>query len=320
MHAMSANPPKIMLLGGIILDRYFEVERYPRPGGDALIQSAYDRVGGCCLNVAITLQNLGAMPYIVTQIGDDVVGRAIESYLVAQKLPSDYVRKAPGRHTGYCLNILERSGERTFFTHKGFEAEFPADTIPPTALQDFAFAYITGYYLLNRETAGQVLQLATALRDAGCRILFDPGALIGEMDPVHLQRILRSADWLVPNSAEWTTIRNTLDLGEDGPARLFEQGLRGVAVKRGTGGVEVLTPDSRSQVASLPVRCVDSTGAGDSFAGGLIYGLSSGSTPQEAAALGSACGAFTCTLAGPHGRFSAADIQHLIETIGKNDK
>lgn len=320
MHAMHANPPKILLLGGIILDRYFEVERYPRPGGDALIQSAYDRVGGCCLNVAITLQNLGAAPYIVTQIGDDVVGRAIESYLAAQELPSDYVRKAPGRHTGYCLNILERSGERTFFTFKGYEAEFPADAFSPAEFTDFAFAYITGYYMLHRGTAGQVLKLAGKLRNAGCRILFDPGALVGEMDPGHLREIIRSADWLAPNSAEWTTIRDTLALGDDASARLFEQGLRGLAIKSGAGGVDLLTPDLRSKVASLPVRCVDSTGAGDSFAGGLIYGLSSGSTPQEAAALGSACGAFTCTLAGPHGRFSPADIQNLIDTIGKNDK
>lgn len=305
------DPARVLLLGGIILDRYFEIEHYPAAGGDALIRNAYERVGGCCINVAVTLQNLGATPLIVSQVGDDDAGKSIERYLDAQGLPKDYIRKVPRSGSGYCLNILESSGERTFFTYRGCEDEFLLEWFPIMAMEEFAFVYITGYYLLQSQTAAQVIELAAKLRQEGCQVLFDPGALVSEVDRDHLKELLRCVDWLAPNTNELALIAAMLDARDDAPAWLFEQGVRGLAIKRGRHGVEVFTPAFTFAVKSLPVRCVDSTGAGDSFAGGLIYGLAYGYSLYEAVALGNACGALACTFIGPHARFSLNDVQNL---------
>ncbi len=307
MQTQSNAPVNILLLGGVILDRYFVVDRYPQAGGDALIQQSFDRVGGCCLNVAMTLKNLGAVPSIVNQLGNDEIGNKIEEYIGSQGLSTELMRRASGRPSGYCLSILDRSGERTFFTFKGCEEEFNRKSFAPGALEGFPFVYITGYYLINRQTAAAVLRLAHELRQDGCQILFDPGPLVGELDPDQLKGMLASADWILPNAKELEIIQEKLSLGDQIIERLLNGGVQGVVLKKGSQGVEVFTPTRRFTVNSLPVTVKDTTGAGDSFAGGLIYGLANGYALAEAVALANACGALTSTMVGPHGAFSLKD-------------
>ncbi len=308
MQKNSTGSAKALLAGGIILDRYFEVDRYPKAGYDALIHGSFDRVGGCSLNVAITLKNLGTIPYIVTKFGDDEIGLKIQQYVDSQGLSKACMLKAPGRQTGFCLTILDMTGERTFFTYRGCEAEFSLEEYPTQSFAGFDFAYLTGYFLLNRQTAEAVLKLAQQLRLNGCQVLFDPGALVGEMESAHLRELLMHSDWLVPNSNELAIIREKLYGCEDFPGWLLSQGLRGLVVKKGSQGVDVFTPTSSFTLTSLPIQSKDTTGAGDSFAGGLIHGLTHGYSLHDAVSLANACGAFTTTFIGPHGNFSMAEI------------
>ena len=231
------DPVQYLLLGGVILDRYFEVERYPQAGSDALIRRAYERVGGCCLNVAITLKNLGGRPSIANMVGDDEIGLKIASYIKGAGLGMTCMQTALGRQSGYCLNILDASGERTFFTLKGCEAELPPEVAALPRPVGFAFAYVTGYFLLNRQTAGAVLALVDGLRLDGCKVLFDPGALVGEIDPALLRGILQRSDWITPNSGELVILQERL--GVEQPATFFELGLTGIVLKKGSQGVEV---------------------------------------------------------------------------------
>ena len=309
---------KVLLLGGIIVDRYFEVDRYPHAGQDTLIQKSFDRVGGCCLNVAVTLKNLGSIPFIANKFGDDEIGTKIEQYLDSQALSKDCMTRASGRQTGYCLIILDRNGERTFFTYKGCEAEVPKNELLKQLSAGFAFAYITGYYLMNEITASAVLELTSRLRQSGCQILFDPGALVDEMGTSQLREFMIQSDWLVPNANEWAIMQKKLDYGENLIGWLFKHGVRGIVVKRGNLGVEVFTPTSSFELNSIPIVSIDTTGAGDSFAGGLIHGLSNGSSLYDAVSLANACGAFTATKIGPHAEFSLDDIQNLIKSSKDN--
>lgn len=315
-----ASPPNnVLLLGGIILDRYFEVENYPAAGQDALIRNSYDRVGGCALNVAVTLKNLGTIPYIVNRISNDEIGDKIDRYVQSLALHTDCMLTVPGRQTGYCLNILDKSGERTFLTFKGCEEQFALDDFSPVKDLKFSFAYITGYYLLNRQTASAVIQLAKQLQKTGCQIVFDPGPLVAKMEPGQLRELLHYTDWIIPNSAELTLIQNTLGIEGDILTWLLGQGVQKLALKKGSQGVDIITPASNFSAPGFPVNPIDTTGAGDSFAGGFIHGLANGYSLSEATTLANACGAFTTLIDGPHGHFSIADIQNFLATFKENN-
>lgn len=311
-------PAKTLLLGGIILDRYLEVDSYPQAGQDTLIRRSFDVVGGCCLNVAVTLKNLGSLPYIVNRFGDDEIGARIEQYVGSLALSKTCMQKLPGGQTGYCLTVLDRTGERTFFTYKGCEIGFSLEEFSSQLTADLSFVYITGYYLLDIQTTASVLELVRHLRQNGCQILLDPGPLVGEMDSIRLRELLMVSDWLVPNSNELAIIQNKIGVSGNLVNWLFDQGAHGAAVKKGNQGVDIFTPSSAFTIGGFPVDPVDTNGAGDSFAGGFIHGLANGYSLRQAAILASACGAFTTTIKGPHGVFSLEDINHFIATFKEN--
>ncbi|HEX7976762.1 MAG TPA: carbohydrate kinase family protein [Anaerolineales bacterium] len=304
----------VLLLGGIIIDRYFEVEVYPAPGQDTLIRNSYDKIGGCALNVAVTLNNLGSHPFIVSKRGDDEVGEKIEQYVRSIGLSTACIRTAPGQQTGYSLTIIDPAGERTFFTHKGVEKEFSSEMIPGDLLAGLAFAYVTGYYLLSQPTAGAVLELVEGLKQTSCQVVFDPGPLAGKIEPAQLQKMIALSDWIIPNVAELAIVHQVLGFPGDPLDWLLGHGARYVAVKKGEQGVDLHTGSSTQSIQGFRVKAIDTTGAGDSFVGGLIHGLIHHFDPVQAIELANACGAYTATIQGPHGIFSAEQLAQFIST------
>lgn len=308
---------KIILLGGILLDRYFEVDRYPAIGQESLIHQSFDRIGGCCLNVAITLNNLGNQPYIISQYGDDEAGKEIIQYMKSLGISTTWMAKSPGGITGYCLNILDRTGERTFFTARGCEADFPDRIFSPEMLSDISFAFITGYYLLKRKTASAVLELTNRLHKSKCRILFDPGPLVAEMETTHLRDLLMMTDWMAPNVRELAIIQKKLGINRDLKGWFFRQGGQGIVLKKGSHGAEIFTPSMNFKHNGFLMKPIDTTGAGDSFVGGFIHGLIHGYSLPQTVAMACACGAITTTIKGPHGIFSVKDIAHILSSGGE---
>ncbi len=307
-----SHQSKVLLLGGIIVDHYFEVDRYPASGQDAIILNSFDKIGGCALNVGVTLHNLGSIPYVVSKLGDDTVGQEIAHYVQSIPIPTSCLAIVPGGKTGYCHTILDQGGERTFLTYKGVEKEFSADSLPNDLLQNISFIYITGYYLLNRQSTAAVLALVKQLKRAECQILFDPGPLVAHIDPTQLQEVIALSDWTIPNSSELEFIQQALKFKTDPVKWLLDQGCQYVAVKKGAKGADIYSVASTFSFKGFRVKTVDTTGAGDSFAGGLIHALSNQLPATQAIEFASACGAYTATIEGPHGFFTLQEIEHFI--------
>ena len=302
---------KVLLLGGIITDHYFEVENYPGLGQDTLILNSFDKIGGCAINVAVTLNNLGSIPYIVSKLGDDQVGKKIWQYMQSLDLPTDCIVVIPGKNSGYCLTIIDRNGERTFFTYNGCEKEFSIKMLPVELLREISFVYISGYYLLNDLSTSMILEFLEGLRQNKCQILFDPGPLVGKIDPFQLLKMIGLSTWIVPNLSELAMIKLSLGIEADPVEWLLNQGCQYVVVKKGDQGVDFYSSGANLSLKSFRVKAIDSTGAGDSFAGGLIHALSNGENPTQALELAIACGAYIATIEGPHGIFTSEELKHF---------
>jgi sugar/nucleoside kinase (ribokinase family) len=103
------------------------------------------------------------------------------------------------------------------------------------------------------------------------------------------------------------------------PETFFELGLGGIVLKKGSQGVEVITPGERFSLQGMRVPAIDSTGAGDSFAGGWMHALAHEAALRQAALLANACGALSTTFEGPHGTFSMEELQDFMATYKDND-
>lgn len=187
------------IFGGIILDRYLEMETYPERGQDGLISSDFSMAGGCSINMAVTFNNLGGSAHMVSYLGTDSTGHEIVDYLDLHGLSRKYIKQVEG-DTGYCLVILEKDGERTFMTKKGVESAFEKELL----LEDIGNmknVMLTGYYLLS-ENAEELVRCLEEISSHCDNFLFDPGPLVDQIDPEHLKKVLVMANIITLNEVE----------------------------------------------------------------------------------------------------------------------
>ena len=293
---------EILLLGGLLLDRYFHIDRWPARGQDGFLQREESHVGGCSINMAVTIRNLGGEGVVVSCIGTDRAGEEILRYLEAHGLSTELVYALPGT-TGSCLVFSEPEGERTFLTHKGRETVFPPELARKVASFSPAWAGITGYYLLADDPGG-LMDCLEALHQGGTRFLFDPSPMVHQIDPEILARMVAISDILTPNSTELAPF------GADAGISALTGAGKTVILTRGGSGGTVYGADETFSYASAPCTPVDTTGAGDSFAGALLYALTRGLPLRQGIDLAARCAAKTCEISGPHGFWKLEGSNH----------
>lgn len=283
----------IVLFGGLLLDRYFHIDRWPARGQDGFLEREESFVGGCSVNMAATIHNLGGQAYIATCIGSDKTGQDILCYLEKHGLSRRLVHTVPGT-TGSCLVFSEPEGDRTFLTHKGVECAFPTAFAKNILSISPAWAGVTGYYLLGDKPA-EILDCLEELHRTGTKFLFDPSPMVGEIEPEILARMVKISDILTPNSSELTPFG-----GEQGILELAAAGAI-VVLTQGASGGAVYAPDQSFSYTSAPCTVVDTTGAGDSFSGALLYAMKNEYSIRQGVELAARCAAKTCEVCGPHG-------------------
>lgn len=299
-----------LILGGLVPDVYYRVDRWPQRGQDGFLSDETVMAGGCAVNMAVTAENLGVRAHVVSSVGSDSTAEMLAEYLKEHGLSERFVVRAAGP-SGKCFVFVESDGERTFLTQKGAEGIFSEALAEKILSEDFSAAGITGYYLLN-EDAERVVEVAETLRGRGTKILFDPSPLVDSIRPDLLKRILDVSDVLTPNvtelavleEAEGGSLTAPLPCGE-GNGGLQESAIgdagRILIVKDGSAGGTVYLPGGSFRYEAERCQAVDTTGAGDSFSGALLYAMTKGMNVGDAVRLAAKCAAKTVTIQGPHG-------------------
>lgn len=293
------------------MDKYLVVGRYPERGEDTLITRQFQKVGGCPYNVARTLQNLGLDPVLYSAISSDEMGRELARTVEREGLNPSALYPLEGEPTGYCMIVLDGEGERTFFTFRGCEGHFDPARLPRPVVEEAAAVFVTGIYLLYPGWSEKAVDFLEELAAAGVPVLFDPGPLLGEMDPALLRRMVELTSILTPNRQERRELERLLGIPSL-PEWGFARRLACLAETWGEGGARLYTPEGVETLPALPAQVVDTTGAGDSFAGGLLAGLLMGQTPLQAAWTASACGALTTEVVGAHPSFSWGELEERL--------
>ena len=333
----------LLIFGGLMIDRYYWVDRLPERGHDGVIRSSSEFVGGCAINMAFTAKNLGGAPYVVSYVGRDEMGRACIDYLRGKGMPVDCVKQAPeggsnggvmggtnqaeiakngladsgACRIGYCLVFVESGGERTFLVEEGCEGVFNEQLIPGRVAEGGKAAAVTGYYLLGASGKRVILTLER-LKARGCEILFDPGPAVSRIAWDVLERVAGLADVITPN---WDEALYMADKGilekkrsskkkdpEEWAKNAAANGRR-VVLTRGVSGGIAFEGSRRIAYDSVPVKTVDSTGAGDSFSGALAMAMVRNWSIEKALAVAACCASLVVGIKGPHGEFGTSWVE-----------
>ncbi len=281
------------------------LEKYGmRKGTMALINEAqaediYDDMGtatecsgGSVANSLAGLAQLGAKTAFIGKVRNDQLGRIFRHDMEA--IGIDFVTPAAtkGKPTARCLICVTPDGERTMNTYIGACADVQPEDIDGATVQQGKYLLIEGY-LWDQPAAKQAIRQAIELaKQAGTKIVFSLSDLFCvERHRAEFQQLVEhECDIVFANESELHALYE-LSSFEDSVEKIRGKAEL-VCVTRHAKGSLLVTPQGDTPIQPVTVsEVVDSTGAGDLYAAGVLYGLSQGWTLEQAGNLGSRCAA-----------------------------
>lgn len=281
---------RLLGLGSIVVDLVLHVDRLPEPGGDVLAQSSATAVGGG-LNALVAAAAAGLPAAYAGGHGTGPFGDLVRAALAAHRVPA-LLPPTRDQDTGFCVVLVDGSGERTFATTVGAEGRLTADLLAGVRPDPGDTVYVSGYDLVYPH--GPALAGWVAALPAGTVVVLDPGPLVGEVEPGLLAAVLARATWLSLNDREARLATGAAD-ARAAAADLLDRapGLAGVVVRLGARGALLGQPGSPPvTVPGVPVdRVVDTNGAGDAHLGTFVAALAAGLDPVASVARANAAAA-----------------------------
>lgn len=246
--------------------------------------------GGSAANTAACLASLGGSARFVGKVGEDSLGKVFAEDIRSIGVCFD-VPAAGVAGTGRCLVMVTPDAERTMCTNLGVGSTLSAADVDPAAIAAARVVYIEGYLCGKPESASAV-EAALEAADRGGTLVALSGSDPSWVDLIRdaLVPMLDRVDILFVNELEALALAGAPDRA----AALEALAARcdTVVITLGAEGCLVATADgARLEVPAEPATAVDTTGAGDSFAAGYLYGFVNDFSPERCARLGAAAAA-----------------------------
>jgi fructokinase len=257
--------------------------------------------GGTPANIICHAQQLGDCGVLISRVGNDEMGEELVRALQKRGVITDFIQRDPRKGTGRVHISLDPDGVPHYrgYTDVAFDYLIYPPSLDELAAQIDAVVFGTLAQRADptRQTIFRFLQAASrALK------VFDLG--YAHADPVELARILPAslemADIVKMNVAEMNALQQVLQRRSDSLPKLMaflieQYGLQLVAVTLGAKGCALFSPGETCTLAALPIRVVDTTGAGDAFTAGLTHKFLRGATLREIGEFANLMGAYLCT-------------------------
>lgn len=265
-----------------------EVPRYESVSFDQVVLSP----GGCASNVAVGLAALGVSTSLVCKIGDDVAAEILRKTWAKFQLNLDHVKVDPTVHTAVSIGLVDHDAQPRFIHTPGANGRLTIDDFPEELFhqEGVKILHIAGFFVLPGlldERFGHFLKKA---HDAGWLITLDVVNSKRYWRPEYLFPFLGEVDVFLCNKTEAMKLSGASDL-EESARRLRKAGARCVVVKGGGEGCFLACDDITALIPTKSVKVVDTTGAGDAFAAGLITALVRGEDIHAACQFANECGA-----------------------------
>ncbi|WP_042161495.1 carbohydrate kinase family protein [Paenibacillus gorillae] len=239
--------------------------------------------GGSAANVAVGLSRLGQEVFFLGATGDDGYASLLIKEL--EQVRCDYIQQVPGVVSGTVMITVDRQGLRTMYTYPGANTHFNWRLVPQLFVGGLDYLHLSS-------PADAVIEQLVQLKEAnsGLQVSLDPSKLLTGKGLRYLKPLLQQTSILFLNEAELDDLFPSCQRSE-GIRQLHSIGPKHIFVKLGAKGAEYSFMQesgqpNRMHQGAQPVHAVDSTGAGDAFAAGALYGLARGWEQQNVLRLG----------------------------------
>ncbi|MCR4368453.1 MAG: carbohydrate kinase family protein [archaeon] len=265
--------PRVFSVGDLNVDIFTHADAYPAVGEEQNTPQITYSIGGNAANFAVAASKLGMDVYLVSAIGNDVFTQFLLNELKSAHV-KPLLKKSRGAN-GISNIFVKKSGQRSIISCKGCLLELDAKNIGRVLLPKISkgdFVFFGGYFHLPPLHKG-FSELLSRLRKKGAKIFFDTA--FDEYGKWEIKKFAKKIDVLFLNDKELGMVTKTKSL-ESGVQKLFSFGAKKIVVKRGSEGAAFFSTSHSIKVPAQKVKAVNTTGAGDAFNAGYVFGEARG--------------------------------------------
>jgi len=270
----------VICFGALNVDRLYKVNRIASADEESEILDFKEAPGGSAANTAVGLARLGVKTGFIGKVARDREGEMLIRSFIKEGVNTDGIVVSPYGRSGVVIGFVDKTGERALYVDPGVNNSL--------SLQEIDLDYASQADLLHLssfvgESSFKVQkEVVRALSDIPVTI--DPGMIYARKGFSELKPLIERCLVFFPNEHEVRILTGKNYV--EGSQILLKKGVKIVAVKLGSRGCYVTDGKEQHIIEPFRVKVVDSTGAGDAFCAGFIYGLIKNMSLRECGVLG----------------------------------
>ncbi|MDQ7849161.1 MAG: ribokinase [Armatimonadota bacterium] len=310
---MQATEPWVCVLGASNMDLLTKVPRLPKLGETLIGRFFHLGCGGKGANQAVMARKLGARVTMITKLGRDMFGEYIFRNYQQQGIDTTYVLWDEQRFSGVAPIFVDDEGRNMIVIVPGANFGLTPEDVHRAREAITRADVVVCQLEVPLEVTAEALRLAK--QDGRALTIFNPAP--GQPLP---QELVRLSDVIAPNETEAEAITGLpirdLPHAESAARQLLATGAGAAIITLGERGALVADPAGVTLAPAIPVKAVDSTGAGDAFIGTLAYFLAQGAPLRRGVHLANAAAAISVTRVGTQVSFPwRAELDAFLETL-----
>ncbi len=265
--------------------------------------------GGSAANTMAGFASFGGKGAFIGKVADDALGKIFKDDIKSLGVHFNTQPLILGSSTGRCMILVTPDAQRTMNTFLGASVELSPIDIEEEVIRNAQITYLEGY-LFDRDHAKQAfIKAAEIAHESGHKIaltLSDPFCVDRHRHDF-LQLVENHVDILFANEEEIKSLFMQKDFNDAISA--ISKHVEIAAVTRSEKGAVIIAGDEKIKIAAAPVEeVIDTTGAGDQFAAGFLYGLTQGKSLEESGRLGALAASEVISHIGPRPEVTLADL------------
>ncbi len=271
---------EVICFGALNVDKLYKVDRIAKAEEESVILDFKEAPGGSAANTAVGLARLGVKTGYIGKIAEDREGSILLKSFIDEGVDTSGIVVSKDGRSGSVIGFVDQKGNRALYLDPGVNDALRFEEIDLRYFEDVKFLHLTSFVgEAPFEAQKKILKAVPNVK-----VTFDPGILYARKGLDSLKPIMERCYAILPNENEvhLLTGKNYLE----GAKILLEEGAKIVAIKLGERGCYVTDGRESHIIKAFKVEVVDTTGAGDAFCAGFIYGLLKGRSLKECGILG----------------------------------
>jgi ribokinase len=268
--------------GALNVDTLLKVDKIAKAEEESFILDCTASCGGSAANTMVGLARLGCKVGFVGKVADDHEGQLQIDCFKAEGVDTGGIIHAAKGKSGVCLGFVDKKGARALYINSGVNDQIEFRELKAPYITDTQFLHLSSF--VGEKSFRAQKKLLSFLPD-NVKISFDPGSLYAQKGFSQIEPIIQNSTIMMPNQLELQLITGEHEVPK-GAQALLDAGVKIVAVKLGAKGCYVTNGEEKHTIPPIKVPAIDTTGAGDAYNAGFLYGQIQGKTLADCGRLG----------------------------------